>query len=404
MTTNKKRSGFTLIELLVVVAIIAVIGAGVAVTYNRLDQRAKTAMEINDIGELTQTIKNWSFLHDWALPNELDSLIDTSDQLYSQMDGSEYGMGTVNGVNGLYAQSGFTLMAEDAPARVLDNLTAAGLNLVYRHDPAQTPANDSTFVPSGMGSGVDTSSTLSVLDTTSSQNSRTRAQAIVDAKSDADTAFAEDEDGNVTGAGTITVTYSQTMNMGGRTITYNENETFNSGADYTDAYTAANKTLKATPISKLAFVYPGGGAQMDMGTYSPMMAGRTMMMAMNMTDEIISNLGLDPDTVALPSEDAATAQRNGRKYWLVVMGLGRFASIYQGKGVRIDTAVTGKRYNSDASMYSRYLAVIRVPIAAYNGMTGTTEAPQIACVLSPQALSVAALNDSYRNDVEKTQN
>ena len=52
------KSGFTLIELLVVVAIIAVIGAGVAVTYNRLDQRAKTAMEINDIGELTQTIKN----------------------------------------------------------------------------------------------------------------------------------------------------------------------------------------------------------------------------------------------------------------------------------------------------------------------------------------------------------
>ena len=58
------KSGFTLIELLVVVAIIAVIGAGVAVTFNRLDERAKSAMEISDIGILSSTIKNWSFLQD----------------------------------------------------------------------------------------------------------------------------------------------------------------------------------------------------------------------------------------------------------------------------------------------------------------------------------------------------
>ena len=75
------KSGFTLIELLVVVAIIAIIGAGVAVTYNRLDERAKVAMEMNDIGVLEKTILNWSFLHDNNLPNKLDSLVTTDDLL-----------------------------------------------------------------------------------------------------------------------------------------------------------------------------------------------------------------------------------------------------------------------------------------------------------------------------------
>ena len=126
------KSGFTLIELLVVVAIIAVIGAGVAVTYNRLDQRAKTAMEINDIGELTQTIKNWSFLHDWALPDRLDSLIDTEGRLYSQMtaQGGMSGVSAGNGVNGLYAQSGYTFVAADAPQRVISNLANAGISAI----------------------------------------------------------------------------------------------------------------------------------------------------------------------------------------------------------------------------------------------------------------------------------
>lgn len=99
-----KKSGFTLIELLMVVAIIAVIGAGVAVTYNRLDERAKVAMEMNDIGVLEKTISHWSFLHNGNLPNRLDSLIETDGStLYSAMTGA-------NGY-GLSMQAGFTFEA-----------------------------------------------------------------------------------------------------------------------------------------------------------------------------------------------------------------------------------------------------------------------------------------------------
>ena len=393
-----KKSGFTLIELLVVVAIIAVIGAGVAVTYNRLDQRAKTAMEINDIGELSQTIKNWSFLHDWTLPNELDSLVDTDGQLYSKMEGEAYGCGPCNGANGLYAQSGFTFMVHDAPNRVLDNLTAAGLNLVYRHDATRIPANDSSFTVGIMESDVDISSTVAILDTTSATTSKNRAAAIIAANNDATTALTQPEgydetDSSTWGSytGTYTLSYRNYQNRP-------QTETFTLLSDWTTAYRAAQKIDNAEQIKTLAFVYPGGGAWISMG---PTMSSQ---MAMNMTSEIISNLGLEPDAVALPTEDAATAAANGRKYWLVVMGLGRFATIYQGKGARIDNPVTSKRYNSDDSIYSRYLAVIRVPIESYSGMTGSTEMPQIGCILSPQGLSVAALSDNYRNDVAKTQN
>jgi len=397
MTTNKK-SGFTLIELLVVVAIIAVIGAGVAVTYNRLDQRAKTAMEINDIGELTQTIKNWSFLHDWALPNELDALVDTSDQLYSQMEGSSYGCGPCNGTYGLYAQSGFTFMAQTAPQRVLDNLTAAGLNLVYRHDATRTPANDSTFTVGMMESDVDVSSTVSILDTNSATTSKNRAAAIVSGNTAAVAQLTQPDgydpnDSSTWGSytGTYTLSYVNYQNRP-------QTETFTVLSDWTTAYRTAQKINSAAQVKTLAFVYPGGGAWLSMGPST------SAQMAMNMTSEIISNLGLDPIAVALPSEDAATAAANGRKYWLVVMGLGRFATIYSGKGARIDNPVTSKRYNSDDTIYSRYLAVIRVPVEAYSSMTGTTEAPQLACILSPQGLSVAALSDNYRNDVQRTQN
>ena len=398
MSIQSKKSGFTLIELLVVVAIIAVIGAGVAVTYNKLDQRAKTAMEINDIGELTQTIKNWSFLHDWALPNELDSLIDTSDQLYSQMEGTSYGCGPCNGTYGLYAQSGFTFMAETAPQRVLDNLQSSGLNIVYRHDATRSPANDSTFEVGTMESDVDISSTVALLDTNSSTTSKNRAAAIQSANDAAVAALTQPE-GYDAGDSSTWGSYT-----GSYTLTYNDyrsrpqTETFTLLSDWTTAYRAAQKIDAATTISTLAFVYPGGGAWISMG---PMGSNQ---MAMNMTSEIISNIGLEPDAVARPSEDAATAAANGRKYWLVVMGLGRFATIYQGKGARIDNPVTSKRYNSDDTIYSRYLAVIRVPVEAYDGMIGKTEGAQIACILSPQALSVAALQDNYRNDVQKTQN
>ena len=396
-TLNKKKSGFTLIELLVVVAIIAVIGAGVAVTYNRLDERAKTAAEINDIGTLTDTIKHWSFLHSWALPDGMDSLIDTDGNLYSQMaaQGGMTGVGSINSYSrGLYAQSGYTFVAETAPERVISSLAAGGITHVYLHDASRSPANDSTFTTGRMGSDVDTSSTAATLAATDNQDAKLRAQAIVDQNDAAALALTtpdgyDSSDPSTYGSYTGSYTLTYTDGSGSQ-----QSETFDSLSAWTAAYTAAQTTANASrTVNQLAFVYPGGGAHM---------AG--MQMAMNMTSEIISNCGLQENQVALPSEDATTAAQNGRSCWLVVFGLGRFSTVYQGNGARIDTPVTGKRYTED-SMYSRYLVVVKVPVDGFDRMTNPNGLlPQVACVLSPQGLSKAALDDTYRNDVKATSN
>lgn len=377
---NGKKSGFTLIELLVVVAIIAVIGAGVAVTYNRLDERAKTAVEINDIGTLSQTIKHWSFLHNWNLPDKLDSLVDTDGQLYSQMtkSGAMTGVGDCNGVNGLYAQSGYTFVAEDAPEAVIEGLIAAGVSRVYLHDATRLPANDSTFTIGRMGADVDTSDTAATLATDDNQDALLKAEAIVAVESEGTT-------WDYTNPYVLTWEDSE-----GNTST----ESYTEAADFTSALNDAKEVVAAgRTVDKLAFIYPGGGATM-MG----------MAMAMNMTDEIISNVGLRNEEVALPTEDAEAALANGRKYWLVAFGIGRFASIYEGKGARVDNPVASKRYN-DENVYSRYIVVVKVPVSGYDSMTnqGGSKA-QVAAVLSPQGLSVASLQDSYRDVEEATNN
>ncbi len=388
MSTNTLRKGFTLIELLVVVAIIAVIGAGVAVTYNRLDERAKTAMEINDIGVLGSTIKNWSFLHDWKLPNGLDSLITTEDELFSWMPVTPPitmgGNGNCGGI-GLYAQSGYTFEAHTAPTRVISNLAAAGLTLAYLHDTSRTPADDTTFTTGRMGADVDTSSTAATLSASGSTSSdKEAADEFVNGASDGSWPSSE----VVQAAFAAAETGGYTTNITVAGVTYSDATTYNTALATQQAILDANLVVKT-----LAFVNPEGGATM-----------RGMTMAMNMTHEIISNCGLTTDTVARPTEDYDTAIANGRTHWLVVFGLGRFASIYSGKGARIDTPAFGKRYTEDESMYTRYLAVIKVPVTEANAMTGTGELSQIACILSPQGLSAAALNDSYRNDVIKTSN
>lgn len=394
---RRARAAFTLIELLVVVAIIAIIGAGVAVTYNRLDERAKTAAEINDIGTLTDTIKNWSFLHAWALPDGLDSLIDTDGNLFSQMppvDGIT-GIGQINSYSrGLYAQAGYTLSAETAPTRVVNALASAGITHVYLHDPSRTPANDSTFTTGRMGADVDTSTTAATLSTTDNNDARLRARAILGANTAAAAALTLPEGyiaGDPSTYGSYTGSYTLTWTgADGSAAT----ETFDSLDAWTAAYTAAETTAAASrTVNRLAFIYPGGGARMG-----------GMQMAMNMTSEIISNCGLQEAQIARPDEDAATAALNGRSAWLVAFGLGRFASIYQGNGARVDTPVTGKRYTED-SQYSRYILVVKVPVDGYDRMTNPTGLkPQIACILSPQALSKSALDDTYRNDVKATSN
>ncbi len=379
-----KKSGFTLIELLVVVAIIAIIGAGVAVTYNRLDERAKTAMEISDVGTLSKTIQHWSFLHNWALPNQLDSLIDTDYQLYSRMPaGSLQNIDACNGTRGLYAQSGYTFKAADVNDDVADALANGGISLVYLHDATRTPANDSTFTVGQMQSDVDTSMTAATVGSDDT-NAKALAQAQINAR---DAVAAWDFSAN----GPYMLTYSD-ADGNEVTVNYPSAAVFNRAAANAETIAAARQTCR-----KLAFIWSdgadGSGAQM-MG----------MDMPMNLTREIISNCGLTPSDVAKPSQTAAEAVADGRSYWLIAFGLGRFATTYQGNGARVDTPVASKRYN-DETIYSRYIVIVKVPTDSYDSMNNPSGLrPQVACVLSPQGLSAAALSDTYRNDVKATEN
>ena len=124
-------------------------------------------------------------------------------------------------------------------------------------------------------------------------------------------------------------------------------------------------------------------------------------MPMNLTDEIISNCGLTNDEVADPTKSNADNIAEGKRYYLVVMGLGRFASIYSGKAIRVDTPAYGKRQEQTDTTYNRYLVVIKVPPSGYDSMTGEGEPASVATVLTPQGYTVASLRDNYINDTDK---
>lgn len=382
---NPRKAGFTLIELLVVVAIIAVIGAGVAVTYRNMDDKAKTAMEMSDIGTIQKAIAHWSFINDGRLPDGLDSLIDEDGNMYHQMPATVDGT-TLSNVTpmsssgkGLSGPMGYTAMAKVAPEEVIDILASSGLSRVYKHRLDAESANDSTFATNMMGAGVDTSDTLCTLDSDASAYTEAQATYLT------------------TNADTLRAHWSsssdpQTVTDDGSSL----NATFNSLAQLNEAIDTAQAILDGDIIDKLCFVYPGGGASMSMG--GPM---GDVTMPMNLTDEIISNCGLTPEQVADPTQDYDSELQAGKEYYLVVMGLGRFASINDGRAVRLDNPAYGKRQDQEASVYSRYLAVIKVPMQATDSMTNTGDGASVACVLSPQGYSAAALRDNYISDESK---
>ncbi len=390
---TKRHAGFTLVELLVVVAIIAVIGAGVAVTYRNLDERAKTAMEMNDCSTLMTTIGHWSAINDGKLVNKLDSLIDTDGNMYHTMPAS---MGSMTLTNvtpmsnsgmGLTGPVGYTCMAEPAPDEVIDALQQSGLTQVFLHRVDATNANDSTFEMTGMGGDMDTSETLCSLtaqsDMDSAQASYEDAQYLDSVKEDLRTTLQQrlEEASTSGGSGSASVT----ANLPSGAVTYSSMDQLNNAIEEAEAVLEGGN-----PINELCFVYPGGGAQM-MG----------MTMPMNLTDEIISNCGLTNDEVADPNTDNDQNIADGKRYYLVVMGLGRFASIYSGKSVRVDTPAYGKRQEQADATYNRYLVVIKVPTVAYNSMTGDGEPCSVAAVLTPQGYTVASLRDNYISDTEK---
>lgn len=357
---QKRNQGFTLVELLVVVAIIAVIGAGVAVTYQRLDDKAKTAMEMSDIATLKKVVKHWGAINDYQIPNEMDSLVDNEGSLYSQMEDTTGAFSNYSppssSLMGLYGPAGFTFMVHSAPTNVLANLAACGMTLTYTHLVSAEVANDSTFYPGRMGGSVDTSDTLTTL-LAGDAAARADAQAMV-------------------AVDAATQTYPFTAPDG---------NSYTTQGDFESAQADAQAILDANTTDKLAFIYPGGGARM-MGMAAPM----------NATDEIITNAGLKPDEVAIPGEDDS-----GKKYYLVAFGFGRFCSIYQGRAIRADAPATGKRQAKSHGTYSRYIGIFRVPVATYNSMLGSGQPAELVDVLSPQGYSVAALGDNYIDDEAK---
>ncbi|MBQ6137372.1 MAG: type II secretion system protein [Kiritimatiellae bacterium] len=369
------KSGFTLIELLVVVAIIAVIGAGVAVTYNRLDERAKVAMELNDIGVLEKTINHWSFLHDGKLPNRLDSLVQT--------DGSSLytAMGTGSSGNGLSMQAGFTFEAKKAPEYVMNQLSAVGIDTVYMHYPEVLPANDSTYTnDTSAAKKMDTSGTVATLDADAESvaDNLAQMQAIVDQSAAAQEAFAE---GNP-----YTLTWTDSSGNP-------QSRTFPAAmaAMWPTILNSAQETVDSAGgnlLDTLAFLWPEGGTQMGM----------------NLANEIIINAGLNPDLVASPEQDVDAARADGKGYWLVVFGIGRFADIYTGNGARVLEPVSGKRYTEE-NLYNRYLMVVKVPVYGYDNMTGQgNQKASVAAILSPNGLSRTRLDSTYRDAEKATSN
>ncbi len=383
---TKRHAGFTLVELLVVVAIIAVIGAGVAVTYRYLDEQAKTSMEISDCSIIKKAISQWSAINDNNIPNGLDSLVTDNEDLYSTMPGA--GMdGVTESADismGVEGPLGYTVSVEEAPQVVLDNLASAGLTTLYRHltGAANTNgnANDSTWTAGtismmpgmSMSSGaVDTSKTLSTLNSSSYKEDVKDAQEMVDDPGPADGW----DDPTVQADG----------------YTAPDGKTYMTESEFVAAQTEAQKIVDAKTLDRLAFLW---------GTSGATMGGQPM--PMNMANEIITNCGYAPDEIADPTvQDVATEIANGKKCYLVVFGLGRFASIYNAKSIRIDAPAYGKRNDQSKSVYNRYLVVVSVPLETYSDMTGATQKAQVVDVLTPQGYSVASLRDKYITDGER---
>jgi prepilin-type N-terminal cleavage/methylation domain-containing protein len=71
---HKVQGGFTLLELLVVVAILAIIGGGLIVAYDDLDDSTSEGVAAHTLAGLDSAVRNYEVMEN-QLPNHLDSLV-----------------------------------------------------------------------------------------------------------------------------------------------------------------------------------------------------------------------------------------------------------------------------------------------------------------------------------------
>jgi len=73
-STNKTQAGFTLLELLIVVAVLAIIGGGLIVAYDGLDDKVAEGVSAHTLSGLDSAVRNYTASSKNA-PNYLDALV-----------------------------------------------------------------------------------------------------------------------------------------------------------------------------------------------------------------------------------------------------------------------------------------------------------------------------------------
>ncbi len=120
---HQAAAGFTLLELLVVVAILAIIGGGLIVAYDDLDDSTSEGVSAHTLAGLDSAVRNYEVM-ERQLPNYLDSLIAAT---YPGAAGAEDGTTVLAGAQKVAIIASNFRQASN-PKAILTTITAAQRN------------------------------------------------------------------------------------------------------------------------------------------------------------------------------------------------------------------------------------------------------------------------------------